>query len=165
MDSVTDYISIPFPKSLYDMIVIRSGGKLDPVHLAAEQVEHFIERNTTDDGFWTPEGLEAFAEEERVRNSGKNDKDILSGHLWKPLFLINGTALRMSYKGKSHYAEVRGDRIEGEDRKFDSVSQWVRHVAGGTSRNAWLDVWIRRPGRDTDYRAADEIRQDVLVDV
>jgi len=160
----TDYISIPFPKTLYDMIVIRSGGKLDPVQLAADQVEHFIERNTTEDGFWTEAGLEAFAEEERIRNSGKGELDLLSGHLWKPVFMINGTRLRMSYKGTSHYAEVRGDKIQGDDRKFDSVSQWVRHVAGGTSRNAWLDVWIRRPGRDTDFRSADDLRKEALAD-
>lgn len=47
----TEYISIPFPKALYDMIIIRSGGRLDPVQLAADQVEGFIERNTKEDGF------------------------------------------------------------------------------------------------------------------
>ena len=164
MDSVTDYISIPFPKSLYDRIILRSGGKLDPVQLAADQVEGFVERNTTDHSFWTPEGLEAFAEEERVRNSGASEHDLLSGHLWRPVWLNNGTRLRMSYKGTSHYAEIRGDKIQGEDRKFDSVSQWVRHVAGGTSRNAWLDVWVKRLARDQDYRSADEIRKEALSD-
>jgi hypothetical protein len=161
----TDYISIPFPKSLYDMIIIRSGGKLDPVQLAADQVEGFIERNSKEDGFWTDAGLEAFAEEERIRNAGKGGHDLTSGHLWKPVFMVNGTRLRMSYKGTSYYAEVRGDKIQGDDRKFDSVSQWVRHVAGGTSRNAWLDVWIRRPGRDTDYRSADDLRKEAVADV
>ena len=160
----TEYISIPFPKALYDMIIIRSGGRLDPVQLAADQVEGFIERNTKEDGFWTEAGLEAFAEEERVRNSGINESDLLSGHLWKPVWLNNGTRLRMTYKGKSHYAEIKGDKIQGEDCKFDSVSQWVRHVAGGTSRNAWLDVWIKRLMRDQDYRSADDIRKEVLAD-
>lgn len=160
----TDYISIPFPKALYDMIIVRSGGKLDPVQLAADQVEGFIERNTTEDSFWTEAGLEAFADEERARNSGAGARDLLAGHLWKPVFLLNGTRLRMSYKGTSHYAEVRGDKIQGADRVFDSVSQWVRNVAGGTSRNAWLDVWIKRPLRDHDYRSADAIRRETLAE-
>jgi len=160
----TDYISIPFPKSLYDMIVIRSGGKLDPVQIAADQVEFFIERNSQEGDFWTDAGLEAFAEEERIRNSGAGEHDLLGGHLWKPVWMPTKTTLRMVYKGTSHYAEVRGDKIQGDDRKFDSVSQWVRHVAGGTSRNAWLDVWIRRPGRDQDYRSADDLRKEALAD-
>ncbi len=161
----TDYISIPFPKALYDKIVLRSGGKLDPVQLAEDQVEAFIDRNTKEDLLWTKAGLEAFAEEERIRNSGIGEGDLLSGHLWKPVFLTNGTRLRMTYKGTSHYAEIRGDKVQGADQKFDSVSQWVRHVAGGTSRNAWLDVWVRRPGRDQDYRAADAVRKETTIDI
>lgn len=38
---------------------------------------------------------------------------------------------------------------------------WPAAPAG----NAWLDVWIRRPGRDTDYRSADDLRKEALADV
>ena len=137
-------ISIPFPKDLYDMIVIRSGGRLDPVALAVSQVEQFVDRNRHDPNFWTDEGLGAFADEEPEVTADYGDPD--KGHLWNPLFLRNGTELRMQYKAKTAYARIVHDMVTSGEGAYGSVSQWVKHVADGTSRNAWLDVWVRRPG-------------------
>lgn len=148
-------IAIPFPKDLYDMIIVRSGGRLDPVALAVSQVEQFVERNRLDPNFWTDEGISAFMDEEPEVTPDYGDPD--KGHLWQPLFLRNGTELRMQYKNTTAYARIAHDRVVSEEIAYDSVSQWVRHVAGGTSRNAWLDVWVRRPG-EKDFSAANSMR-------
>lgn len=149
------HISIPFPQDLYDLIVIRSGGRLDPVELAASQVQAFVERNKFDADFWTDQGLAAFEDEEPAPAEDYGDPE--KGHLWSPLFLRNGTELRMQYKGSISYARIKHDKVTSDGSVFDSVSQWVRHVAGGTSRNAWLDVWVRVPG-EKDFKGANGMR-------
>lgn len=154
-----DTISIPFPKDLYNKILIRSGGRLDPVQLAVDQVEQFIDRTQADDIHWTPEGLAAFAEESNVA-SVVDIGDPKGGHLWKPVFLPNGTRLRMHYKSKSYHAQIRKEVIADEEGSHESISQWVRSVASGTARNAWHDVWIKRPS-DADYIYADKLRSDL----
>jgi hypothetical protein len=147
--------SIPFPQDLYNMIVIRSGGRLDPVALAASQVEAFVERNRFESDFWTEDGLQAFDDEELAPAADYGDPN--KGHLWSPLFLRNGTELRMQYKGTIAYARIVHDKVTADGKAFDSVSQWVRHVAQGTSRNAWLDVWVRIPG-EKDFKGANGMR-------
>lgn len=156
---VMDTISIPFPQALYDKIILRSGGRLDPVQLAIDQVEQFIERTQGDDIHWTREGIAAFAREAGAR--GFIDiGDPKGGHMWKPVFLPNGSRLRMNYKSKSYHAQVRREAIHNDDAEFDSISQWVRWVASNTERNAWHDVWIKRPG-DADYIYSDKLRSDL----
>ncbi|NEJ85359.1 hypothetical protein GR223_05255 [Rhizobium leguminosarum] len=151
-----DYVSIPFPKDLYHLVLLRSAGKLDPAQLAVDQVEQFIERTKDEQLIWTAAGVAAFRDDSRgVAAIDVGDPD--KGHLWNPLFLPNGTELRMSYKGKVSYAQIRDDLPTMDGEKFGSISQWVKAVAAGTSRNAWLDVWVRRPG-EREYRLANGLR-------
>src|SRR3954470_19239789 len=42
----------------------------------------------------------------------------IRGYQWKSLFLPEGTALRMQYRGEYHYAEVRGDAIIHDGMKM-----------------------------------------------
>ena len=152
-----DYISIPFPKDLYRLIVVRSGGKLDPALLAVDQVETFIDFHRDDVNFWTDEGLGAFAEESA--SAAPDVGDLGRGHQWGPVFLPNGTELRMKYKGKYQYARVEYEGIVHDGQRRPSISQWVRSVAARTSRNAWHDVWVRFP-QEKEYRYADAIRDE-----
>ena len=154
-----DYVSIPFPTDLYKLIVVRSGGKLDPARLAVDQVEGFIQANHDDASFWTDEGLEAFAEENAPAAVALDYGDPARGHFWSPLTLPNGTELRMRYKHKSQYARIAHEMVVWENKKFGSISQWVRSVAENTSRNAWHDVWIKRPG-EKDFQYSDAVRRE-----
>jgi hypothetical protein len=155
--AVTDNIYIAFPKDLYDLIVIRSNGQIDPVRLAVTQVEDFIERNRHDPHFWTEEALELFAAEDEADDRARLG-DPEKGYQWQKLFLPNGTKLRMTYKGRNAYAQVRHERIVGEDGATYSPSQWAGAVADNTSRNAWRDIWILLPGQ-RDWVFADKLRR------
>ena len=147
-------IYIEFPQELYDKIVIRSGGRLDPADLAVGQVEDFVERNMADPSFWTEEGLALFEEDEEtsdVAKFGAPDR----GYQWQQLFLPNGTELRMTYGGSYHYAQVRHEKIFYEGSGKYSPSKWASKIADNTSRNAWRDIWLRLPGSAIWFLAND----------
>jgi hypothetical protein len=150
------YVSIPFPRDLYNLIVLRSGGKLDPANLATEQVEQFIERTRDEALVWTEQGVAQFAKEKAEKSHDFGDPS--RGHQWSLVFLPNGTELRMKYLGKTQYATIKSENVVSGTTIFSSVSQWVRSVARGTSRNAWHDVWIRFP-TETEFRYSDTVRE------
>ena len=149
-------ISIPLPAKLYNLILLRSGGRLDPVQLAISQVEGFVDANADDPALWTKEGLKAFDEERRAVEPEHGDPT--TGNQWGPLLLANGTRLRMKYEGTQHYAQVAFDKIVYGEEVLRSVSQWVRRVARNTNRNAWNDVWVQYPGQ-TDFVFGDQLRR------
>lgn len=79
------------------------------------------------------------------------------GYQWKTLLLPPGTQIRMKYKGKVFQAEVRDDDFVFEGRTT-TPSEFANHVAAGTARNAWRDLWIKRP-QDQAYQLADLLRR------
>jgi len=54
----------------------------------------------------------------------------------------------MFYNGVHHYGAVKGGKII-DDGKDYSPSEWASKIAGGTSRNAWRDLWFREPLSNT----------------
>jgi hypothetical protein len=82
--------------------------------------------------------------------------------MWKNLLLPPGTKIRMTYKHVAHHASIEGDDFIYQDKKT-SPSEFANKVANGTSRNAWRDLWIKRPD-DRDFRLADEIRRSERKD-
>jgi hypothetical protein len=80
------------------------------------------------------------------------------GYQWKDLFLPHGTQIRMQYKGKFHYAKVEGDDIFYEGKSISPGS--LANTIAGTSRNAWRDLWIKRP-EDKVWKLASECRHEV----
>jgi hypothetical protein len=70
------------------------------------------------------------------------------GVTWGPIFLPYGTKLMMEYDGHQRFAEVISNGISYEGQLVDSPSQLARRIANNTSRNAWRDLWIRRPSDD-----------------
>jgi hypothetical protein len=53
-------------------------------------------------------------------------------------------------------------RVDGDDFVYDgkkmSPRAFANTVAAGTARNAWRDLWLKRP-TDREFRLADEIRR------
>jgi Ni/Co efflux regulator RcnB len=78
------------------------------------------------------------------------------GYQWKALFLPEGTRVRMHYGGRWFYGEVTGDRLEYQGEPV-SPSQMAKAVAGD-GRNAWRDLWLRRPG-EKNWSSAERLRR------
>jgi hypothetical protein len=43
-----------------------------------------------------------------------------------------------------------------------SPSEFANQVAGGTNRNAWRDLWIKRP-HDSEFHLADDLRRPKIT--
>ncbi len=64
--------------------------------------------------------------------------------------------LRIKYNGSFVYANVEGDYLIYNGERV-SPNQFAMKVTG-TARDAWRDLWMKRPG-DTDYHLADNLRK------
>lgn len=82
----------------------------------------------------------------------------LHGYQWKSLFLPEGTVLRSWSYGEHNYARVEGDQIMHDGRAV-SPNQFARAFAR-TTRNAWHDLYIRRPG-DKSFKLACRLREEL----
>lgn len=109
----------------------------DPVLVIADAIDYWMENAS-----WKPELLR---------------QSITYGYQWKNLFLPEGTEVRMQYKGQYHYAKVEGDQLLYEGNAVTPGS--LANTVAGSSRNAWRDLWIRRPN-DPEWRLADDCRSD-----
>jgi hypothetical protein len=80
------------------------------------------------------------------------------GYQWKRLFLPEGTRLRMHYTGLWFYADVVADQLM---YRGDPVSPRQLTIAvAGDGRNAWRDLWVRRPG-EKQWTCAERLRRDL----
>ncbi|MES2115039.1 MAG: hypothetical protein V4578_07815 [Pseudomonadota bacterium] len=82
----------------------------------------------------------------------------LQGYQWKCLFLPDGSRVRMHVGDTWHYAEVVGEEIMYQGRAV-SPRQLTLLIAGD-GRNAWRDLWIRRPG-EKNWTAASKLRRQL----
>ena len=78
------------------------------------------------------------------------------GFYWQNVFLPNGTELRMTISAKQHFAVIEHDEVRYEGQSFTPAS-WANHIAGH-SRNAWRDIYIKRP-TDKDWVFANTLRR------
>ena len=84
----------------------------------------------------------------------------LHGYQWKTLFLPEGTVLKSWSYGENNYACVEGDQIIHNGRAV-SPNQFAQSFARST-RNAWLDLFIRRPG-DKTFKTANRLRDELIA--
>ena len=155
----TDYIYVPLHIELYADLIRRSG-KSDVSGYIDHSVESFLERTEGDPDIWSAEYIGKLVDEEDEKFREKFG-DPGRGYQWYPIFLQNGSKLRMSYKGKPYYAEIRHERVYDEESKesMSSPSQFAIHVAGH-NRNAWRHLYIKFPGTGS-WKLADDVRQQV----
>src|SRR5476649_2493207 len=100
----------------------------------------------------------AFWLDERAKAPAVGDPANVRGYQWKSLFLPEGTVLRSWSYGEHNYARVEGDQIIHDGRSV-SPNQFAQAFARST-RNAWTDLFIRRPG-DKKYTLAGRLRQEL----
>ncbi len=115
----------------------------NPVGIVAEAIDYWMDNAGKNQDAFVPKAL---------KNSDR-------GYSWKDVFLPNGTAIRMKYKGDFYYAAVQGDNIIYESRAV-SPSEFANTVTG-TNRNAWNDIWIKRPN-DSEWIFADTLRKKMV---
>ncbi|MFM9913376.1 MAG: hypothetical protein ACKVN9_07580 [Methylophilaceae bacterium] len=77
------------------------------------------------------------------------------GYQWKNLFLPTDTQIRMQYKGIYFYAKVDGDEVIYENEPISPAT--LANKITQSSRNAWRDLWIKRP-KDAEWKLADDLR-------
>jgi hypothetical protein len=148
-------IFIPLHTELYNEFVLRYGDPTaDVASTIGNLVSDFLER-TKDEQYWSQQYL-AKRDADRMLEEVSGDPD--KGYQWLTLFLPNGTRLKMAYKGRDYYAEVAYEKIMYEGEAF-SPSGLANRIASGTSRNAWRDLWIKRP-RDKEWVLADDLRRN-----
>lgn len=109
----------------------------DPVEVVSTAIQYWL-----DNANWKPELQEEVSSTVR-------------GYQWKNLFLRQGTQIRMQYKGTYFYARVEDDKIVYLGKPVSPGS--LANKIAGTSRNAWRDLWIKRP-EDKEWKLADECR-------
>ena len=87
--------------------------------------------------------------------AGQTDAECGSGYQWKQLFLPDGTLLRQTFEGASHFARVVGEKVLCGDAAV-TPSQFA-NLQGAGNRNAWQVIWLRFPGC-ADWRHANQCR-------
>jgi len=159
---MSEFVYVPFPRKLYDDLVRFSDGRCKPAEEAAHRLEAWIDLNFSmlaEDNGWTDdyfvdlfeERLQDFAKEYHPPALAYWETDDIEERakrqplVWKEVVIPSGAGVRMAYAGKQHYANVSHGRIRDGNDDF-SPSEWASKVAGGTSRNAWRDLWFKLPG-------------------
>jgi hypothetical protein len=150
-------VATPMSGSIYAEIILRSQGRIDPVGLIENIVTDFLERTRGDAIIWGDEHANAVAREQADGGLLKYGP-ASRGYHWQNVFLPNGTQLKMSYKNRDHFAEIRHQQVFYEDAST-SPSQFACRVADNTSRNAWRDIWVKRPD-DKAWIFADRLRHE-----
>lgn len=79
------------------------------------------------------------------------------GYQWKSLFLPEGTQIHCTIHGERYNAIVEGDAIVHQGRELSPNQFAALHAE--SVRNAWNDLYIRRPG-DKFYKTASRLRRE-----
>jgi len=143
-------ISIPIDSEIIAEFFLRSGPKVDISNWIENIIMDYLERTENDDG-WRGEYYEYIDS----KNSNKDYGDPSEGFQWKQLFLPNGTKIFMTFGQKKHQAIVKHGAFIFNGIT-SSPSQFAKSVAGH-SRNAWRDLYVKRP-KDVEPVLADRLR-------
>jgi len=136
-------LCIPVKSNLITEIILRSRGRINIAQLVENVVVDFLERTKGDGTIWSEEHAEEVLGEidDDLSRYGEPTK----GYDWHRVFLPNGTRLKTQYRGAEYEAEVRHQQVYFNGNPC-SPSQFASAAANNTSRNAWRDLWIKRPG-------------------
>jgi hypothetical protein len=148
-------ISIPIDSEIIGEMFLRAGPSADVSGWIENVVRDYLERTANDewsDAYYTYRESQVGAEDFAAEFG-----DPKGGYHWAPLFLPNGTLIRMEYKRETFNAAVKKNQIVFQDERY-SPSELARAIAAGTSRNAWRDLLIKRP-LDNDWCLADDLRR------
>jgi len=81
-----------------------------------------------------------------------------AGAYFKEVFLPNGTELRATYKGKTHFAEIRDSEwIDRESGRTRTSPSQAAYSITGKNVNGWL-FWIVKRPNDEGWRSLNALR-------
>lgn len=153
---MTGTICVPLPADLCNEFSLRTGKSEDVAAWIENIVADFLERTRDDHPAWSNAHYERIAEDDEAAQT-QYWGPVHKGYHWQSVYLPNGTRLRLTYKGEEHFAEIRHQKLFHGDQEY-SPSEFARAMANNTNRNAWRDIWIKRP-RDQEWTLADTLRR------
>jgi len=153
-------VNVAIKSDFYAEFILRSRRSVDVTEWINSIVSDFLDRTRDDPKIWSPavhpmNGVDA--DEEAFRKKYGNPQ---RGYHWSPVFLPNGTQIRMTYRKEPHYVEVAHEKIIYEGASL-SPSELARKIAGNTNRNAWRDLWFKFPKSST-WALADSLRSPLV---
>lgn len=157
-------VAIEIDSEMVGEMFLRRGPQADISRWIEDVVRDYLER-TADEGCWSETYYKYRERQAGTQDFTREFGDPKEGYHWAPLFLPNGTAIRMEYKREAVYAAVKSGKIHFKHNTY-SPSELARAIAvgekgQGTNRNAWRDLYIKRPG-DAEWGLADELRRRIL---
>lgn len=153
-------VNVAIKADSYAEFILRSRRSVDVVEWINSIVSDFLDRTRDDPKIWSPtvhrmNGVDA--DEEAFR---RKYGDPQRGYQWPPVFLPNGTQIRMTYRKEPHYVEVAHEKIIYKGASL-SPAELARKIAGNTNRNAWRDLWFKFPKTST-WVLADSLRPNSI---
>ncbi|MRW91312.1 hypothetical protein GJ699_15070 [Duganella sp. FT80W] len=127
MNAAGDHAIPPHTLTLLRQFLSRSRSTLSPQEVVKIAIDEWIERQ-------------------------RKAEPSTRGYQWKELFLPEGTEIRMTSDGKSHYAKVANDKIIFRQRP--TTPRGITLAVAGDGRNAWRDLWLLLPGERNWINAA-----------
>lgn len=152
-------IAVPLDSEIIGEMFLRKGPSVDISDWIEYVVRDYLERTANDTGKWS-DAYNAYRESQVAPNEFAAEfGDPNGGYHWAPLFLPNGTLIRMEYKKQVSQAAVKKSKIEFNGENY-SPSEFASFIAAGTNRNAWRDLLIKLPGR-ADWVLAEQLRRQL----
>ncbi len=149
-------LAIPIDSEIIGEMFLRSGPTANISDWIENVIRDYLDRTENDE--WSEAYYAYRASRADSESFVAEYGDPKGGYHWAPLFLPNGTLIRMEYKKEISQATVKSNKIEFKGEHY-SPSELARVIAAGTNRNAWRDLLIKRPGKDTDWCLADDLRR------
>ena len=151
-------IAIPIDSEIIGEMFLRTGPKANITDWVENILTNYLERTAEDE--WSAAYYDYREKQSEVENFASEFGDPKGGYHWAPIFLPNGTQIRMEYKKELFNAVVKNNKVMFEEESY-SPSELARNIAAGTSRNAWRDLLIKRPG-DTNWALAYDLRRKTI---
>jgi hypothetical protein len=145
-----DKIAVLIDSEIIYELFLRNGPKADISGTIEDITMNYLERTENDVG-WSEEYYKYIEKQQSYENYGNPGE----GYQWKQLFLPNGTKIFMTFEQKKYQAIIKHGAFIF-DGTTGSPSQFANSVAGH-SRNAWRDLYIKRP-KDVEPVLADRLR-------
>ena len=151
-------LAVPIDSEIIGELFLRAGPTVDVGDWIENVVRDYLERTADDE--WS-DAYYAYREQQAgAKDFAAEFGDPKGGYHWAPLYLPNGTLIRMEYKKEVFNAVVKHNKIYFEGDTY-SPSELAGTIASGTNRNAWRDLLIKRPG-DTDWALAYDLRRRMV---
>jgi len=128
-----------------------------PTHTLLDLIEQAgVNGESQDPSVIVLEAVEFWLAAQRKREPAAEAAEV-RGYQWKSLFLPEGTQIHCTIHGERYSAIVEGDAIVHQGRELSPNQFAALHAE--SVRNAWNDLYIRRPG-DKFYKTASRLRRE-----